>query len=284
MENKPLVSICSITFNHAPYIKECLEGFLMQQCDFNFEILIHDDASTDATADIIREFQGKYPQLIKPILQKENQWSQGIRNIQSKFNFSRAKGKYIALCEGDDYWTDPLKLQKQVDFLEQNPDYQMCFSSCELVKEKNVTSTFKPINNSREYSDLEILTDWIVPTASILYKNNLGLESEITKSPKVFFGDIFIFLINANKGKVFGFKDKMTAYRLHNDSMTNAKKSINYYERLLNHLIYLGEIYEGKYYPHVQKHIKEQAYKNFRYYLTKFNPKALKYFFTYLKN
>lgn len=123
-----VVSICCITFNHASFIRECLEGFFMQKCDFEYEILIHDDASTDGTQEIIKEYQEKFPQIIKPIFQTENQYSKGNRSINSKFNFPRAKGKYIAICEGDDYWTDPLKLQKQVDFLEKYIDFGSCFT------------------------------------------------------------------------------------------------------------------------------------------------------------
>lgn len=122
---KPLVSISCITYNHAPYIRECLEGFLMQKTNFPFEILIHDDASTDGTADIIREYQAKHPDLIKPILREKNLYSQGVR-MMNRFNYERARGKYIALCEGDDYWTDPHKLQIQFNFMESHPDYSMC--------------------------------------------------------------------------------------------------------------------------------------------------------------
>ncbi len=118
--NKPLVSICCITFNQKAYIKDCIDGFLMQKTNFNFEILIHDDASTDGTQEIISEYELKYPNLIKAILQLENQYSKGIKPLV-KYIFPIAQGKYIALCEGDDYWTDPFKLQKQVDFLETNP-------------------------------------------------------------------------------------------------------------------------------------------------------------------
>src|SRR5690606_11316563 len=129
--NLPLVSISCITYNHAPYIRECLDGFMMQKCDFDFEVLIHDDASTDGTQEIIKEYQEKYPEIIKPIFQTENQYSKGIRGMNIQFNFPRAQGKYIALCEGDDYWTDPLKLQKQLDFLEANPEYVL---SCHNYK------------------------------------------------------------------------------------------------------------------------------------------------------
>jgi glycosyltransferase involved in cell wall biosynthesis len=121
--NNPLVSICCITYNHKQYIQKCIEGFLMQKTTFQFEVLIHDDASKDGTSEIIRQFELLYPNIVKPILQTENQYSKGVRNITSRYNFSRSKGKYIAMCEGDDYWTDPYKLQKQVDFLEKNNEF-----------------------------------------------------------------------------------------------------------------------------------------------------------------
>lgn len=123
-KKNPHLSICCITYNHAAYIRQCLEGFVMQQTSFSFEVLIHDDASTDGTEEIVKEFERKYPHIIKPLYEKENQWVKGRRGSKV-FNFPRAVGKYIAMCEGDDYWTDPLKLQKQVDFLEKNEEYGM---------------------------------------------------------------------------------------------------------------------------------------------------------------
>jgi glycosyltransferase involved in cell wall biosynthesis len=102
-----------------------MDGVLMQKTSFPIEYIVHDDASTDGTADIIREYEARYPDVIKAFYQTENQFSKG-EPIFSKFMFPHARGKYIALCDGDDYWTDPLKLQKQVDFLEANPDYAIC--------------------------------------------------------------------------------------------------------------------------------------------------------------
>lgn len=119
---QPLVSILCDTYNHEGFIKETLEGFSNQKTTFPFEIIIHDDASTDKTASIVKEFADQYPLIIKCILQKENQYSQKI-NFWSDITFPMARGKYIALCEGDDYWIDELKLQKQVDFLESNNEY-----------------------------------------------------------------------------------------------------------------------------------------------------------------
>lgn len=134
MDNqRPLVSICCLTFNHAPFIAECLDGFLMQQTSFPVEILIHDDASTDGTAEIVKSYAEKHPGLIFPLFEQENMYSQGFASKMDLFNYRRAKGKYIAYCEGDDYWTDPLKLQKQVDFLEAHPEYSCCFTRYKRV-------------------------------------------------------------------------------------------------------------------------------------------------------
>lgn len=126
-QEQPLVSILCDAFNHEKFIRETLEGFLNQETNFPFEIIIHDDASTDKTALIIKEFLDQYPLIIKPIFQKENQYSKKI-NFWSDVTFPMAKGKYIALCEGDDYWVDMSKLQKQVDFLENNDDYAITWT------------------------------------------------------------------------------------------------------------------------------------------------------------
>ena len=135
--NTPLVSICCITYNHAQFIRKCLDGFLMQQTNFPIEILIHDDCSTDGTIEIIQEYTAKYPDLIFPLYEEENQYQHGKAAEIDFYNYRRARGKYIAYCEGDDYWTDPLKLQKQVDFMEVNPEYSVCFHNFQIYDLRN---------------------------------------------------------------------------------------------------------------------------------------------------
>lgn len=115
------VSIWCVVYNHEKYLREALEGFIMQKTNFNYEVIIHDDASTDGSVDIIQEYERKYPDIIKPIYQKENIYSKYI-SVEDKFLVPRTSGKYIAICDGDDFWTDSDKLQKQYDFLEANPD------------------------------------------------------------------------------------------------------------------------------------------------------------------
>ena len=127
------VSICCVTYNHEKYIEQALKSFLEQKVDFKYEILIHDDASTDKTADIIRKYEKLFPDIIKPIYQSVNQYSIGITNITQRYNFPRAKGKYIAICEGDDYWTDKHKLQRQVSILESHPNISICIHAARAL-------------------------------------------------------------------------------------------------------------------------------------------------------
>ena len=137
--NNPIVSICCLTYNHAQFIRKALDGFLMQEPPTGvpaeepwYEILIHDDCSTDGTTEIIKEYKTKYPDRIFPLYETENQYSKVGVGGMDLFNYRRARGKYIAYCEGDDYWTDPQKLQKQVDFMETHPDYSICFHACQV--------------------------------------------------------------------------------------------------------------------------------------------------------
>lgn len=130
--SKIMASISCLTFNHGAYIRQALDSFLMQKTNFEYEILVHDDASTDGTGEILREYGEKYPDKVKPLIQRSNQYSQGIDNISGAFNFPRVRGKYIFMCDGDDYWISPDKMQKQVDYLEAHPDCTLCIHSAEI--------------------------------------------------------------------------------------------------------------------------------------------------------
>jgi glycosyltransferase involved in cell wall biosynthesis len=169
IKKEPIVSISCITYNHAPYIRDAIEGFLMQKTNFPFEILIHDDASTDGTSDIIRKYEQKYSDLIFPVYQKENQYSKGI--LLCEFNLKRARGKYIALCEGDDYWTDPLKLQKQVDFMDANPDYVMCYHSYKVRKDDKISKKTFPRKEKDFDADKLVATPIDIATTTKFFIN-----------------------------------------------------------------------------------------------------------------
>lgn len=125
----PLVSILCDAFNHENFIEDALRGFLKQTTNFPFEIVVHEDASSDRTAAILKKYQEQYPEQIRVIFQTQNQFSKKGLNLWRDITFKEARGKYIALCEGDDYWIDPLKLQKQVDFLESHPDYVISWTN-----------------------------------------------------------------------------------------------------------------------------------------------------------
>ena len=125
MSKDCLVSVFCTAYNHEEYIRDALEGIVSQQTDFPFELLVNDDASTDGTAAIIREYAEKYPDIVRPFYQEKNLFSQGLDIYYAVF-FPNASGKYMASCEGDDYWTDPTKLQRQVDFMEAHPEYSAC--------------------------------------------------------------------------------------------------------------------------------------------------------------
>ncbi|MBQ1636007.1 MAG: glycosyltransferase family 2 protein, partial [Bacteroidales bacterium] len=129
-----MVTVICLAYNHGPYIRDALEGFVMQKTAFPFEVIVHDDASTDDTPRIIREYASRYPDIIRPVFQTENQYSKGVP-ISQTFLFPLVKGRYVALCEGDDYWTDPLKLSRQVEALEANPGVDIC--THKVLKTKN---------------------------------------------------------------------------------------------------------------------------------------------------
>lgn len=212
---KPLVSISCTTYNHAPFIRQCLDGFVIQKTLFPFEILIHDDASTDGTQDIIAEYEKKYPDIIKPIYQQDNQYSKGIP-IGVTFNFPRAHGKYIAMCEGDDYWTDPLKLQKQVDFLESHPDYVMCSHRFNKywhergILEEDSDKDFK----GADY-DLQNLIGgkWLTQTLTVMYRRSaLDLKRYYSYGMSL---DMIMFYELLRHGKGYCFPEVMGVYRYH---------------------------------------------------------------------
>lgn len=214
----PLVSISCITYNHENYIRDAIEGFLMQKTTFPVEILIHDDASTDKTADIIREYENKYPDIIKPIYQFDNKYSKGI-SVSETYNFPRARGKYIAMCEGDDYWTDPLKLQKQVDFLEANTDCSLCFHASKHIRNNNPenNSIHKPkklpADNKFEMKHTILGGGGFMATNSMLFYSKY-IQDRPMWMENTPVGDLPLMLLLAFKGKIGYIDDVMSVYRI----------------------------------------------------------------------
>lgn len=217
-DKEVVVSICCITYNHEPYIRQCLDGFMMQKTTFPFEVLIHDDASTDGTADIIREYEIKYPDIVKPIYQKENQYSKGIA-ISRTYNYPRAKGKYIALCEGDDYWIDPLKLQKQVDFLETHSEYGLIRTNVNrfVQKEHRVEESFFSTGSRLRMKDTfedYIYYGWFAAPCTWLFRRDFCLEFSNFNEKGCFKGDIALLLTIARRSKIKYLPDITAIYRV----------------------------------------------------------------------
>lgn len=272
--NEIMVSVVCDVFNHEDYLRECLDGIVMQQTNFAFEILIHDDASTDKSVEIIQEYVDKYPHLFKPIYQKENKFSKGI-SIWKDIQFPRAQGKYIAICEGDDYWTDPYKLQKQVDFLEANPEYSMCFHGAEIKNETDtkVITTCQDVED-KEYFTNDIFPGWVVPTASVVYRRStINSFHTLKQTHWMKYGDIVLFLKCTHTGRVWGMKEKMSVYRMTTNGAVvsqcldpkSEEKVCNHYRFLMMNFPQLDKKwpseYIAQYYYTKFRNIKKMGFK-----------------------
>jgi len=222
-----ILSVCLITYNHNNFIRQTIESLLMQKTSFPFMIVIGEDYSTDDTADIVMEYVNKYPRIIKAICNSQNIGAMAnlIKTLQE------CEGKYIAYCEGDDYWTDPYKLQKQVDFLEANPECSLC---CHMVGrincENGVEEMSDLINENRYLTNEEIILahGMKTPTLSYLFRNQhiKNLPIWVQKAP---IGDIPLVYYLMMNGKVFCFKDKMGIYRINSPnswSVSQRKSSL----------------------------------------------------------
>ena len=215
-DRNPKVSILSLVYNQEAYLAQMLDSLLMQDTNFSFEILIHDDASTDGSSKIIEKYSNKYPGIIKPIYQKENQYTKGVR-ITPEYQLPRVRGEYIAICEGDDYWTDPLKLQKQVDFLEANKDYALCFHKV-LIKYEDGTvddQIYPDVANKNWYTRAQLLKINYIQTNSVMYRRQSYAEVSKHVTP----GDWYLHLYHAQFGKIKLIDEVMSVYRKHKGGM-----------------------------------------------------------------
>lgn len=257
--NSPLVSICCITYNHSLFIHECIDGFMMQETDFDYEIIIHDDASTDGTREVLLEYKNKYPEKFKLVLQDENQWAKGVRGIFSRFTFPLAKGKYIALCEGDDYWTDPLKLQKQVDFLEESEEYVLTYHNANIIDEtgKVINQSKLPDIRKKDFSGLELRETKFILTLTMVFRN--CIENYPSNFLNVYNGDIALvsLLGNFGKGKYMD-EIKPASYREHDGGVWSKEDVINRKLKSLNTPLELLKFYKKKKDSHLEAYFHQK--------------------------
>lgn len=206
---------CS-TYKHESYIEDALKGFVMQKTNFPFCAIVIDDGSPDRTPAIIKQYAASYPDIIKPILLGENHMQHGMSR-NPYFEEWHKRTKYIAMCEGDDYWTDPHKLQKQVDFLEEHQNYSFTFHKAVVLQKGEIDSSLYAHLENRDYSAAEIYDVWSVPTASVVYRRTMCG----TKRPKhVVFGDILLFLNLLDNGLAYCMDFTGSVYRRHSGGIS----------------------------------------------------------------
>lgn len=283
--NEIMVSVICTAYNHEKYIRKCLEGFVQQRTDFRYEVLVHDDASTDATAAIIREYEMAYPDIIKPIYQKENQYSKGI-SITRDIIFPRCRGRYIAICEGDDYWTDPFKLQRQTDALTNHPDCSMCVCKVKRVSEDESQvlgycpsfSLKEGVLNSDTFLNI-IFREYAFHTSSYMFQATIYKEYA-EKTPEFVrvcpVGDEAYMLYFGFRGNVYYCGDTMSCNRRGSVGGWNERTWKNR-ERRRRYYYGMAETYEkydlftdGKYHDlcsqrvYLEKYFAAENYRDFR--------------------
>lgn len=213
MDTDIMVTVLCTVYNHEKYIRKCLDSLVNQKTSFPYEIIVHDDASTDASAEIIRHYAEQYDCIV-PVFQAENQYSRGGR--PGNIIFPMARGKYVAICEGDDFWTCREKLQRQVSFMESHPEYSLCVHAAYYANEDgslNHEKFFRPYVVDRTIETEEILAGWKFATNSMLYRKAAREDLEIPFRKECANGDFATATYLATKGKVFYFADIMSAYR-----------------------------------------------------------------------
>lgn len=286
MNNDIVVSICCSVYNHEKYLRQCIDGFINQKTEFRFEVLIHDDASTDESAKIIREYEKKYPKIIKPIFQTENQYSKGIKNSWA-YQYPRAKGKYIALCEGDDFWTDPYKLQKQVEILESDNSISLCLHAVRCILENgNYMERTKPniIGENQKYTSNDfihyLISKHIMPfqTSSFVFRTSI-VRQIISSIPNFIsecnVGDVPLLLFLGYSGSVYYIAEEMSCYRTNaldnwnSRVMTNNDLVLSHEENIIETLnlynIFTNNVFSNEINNTITKYEFDILYKRHNY-------------------
>jgi len=248
-----LVSILCATYNHRDFIESALNGFLGQVTSFPFEIIVRDDASTDGTAEVLQEYAKRYPHIIRTVFEKENQYSKGIKH--QSVTYPLAKGEFIALCDGDDYWLDPMKLQKQYDFLTGYPEYVICYQPALVVNMNKLASRnyFFSNRNSCNDSAIDLQKGLPIFNSSAFFRNNLA------KLPVAFYklnyGDLFLFAFLGQFGQGRQMNNiKPVIYRIHAGGIWSGAGSTNQRINLAMSYLSLSQYFLGQHNPQLAAH------------------------------
>ncbi|MBC7694101.1 MAG: glycosyltransferase [Burkholderiales bacterium] len=259
----PLLSVCIITYNHINYIRQAIDSVLMQKVDFSWNLIIADDCSKDGTRDILLEYKQKYPELITLILQENNIGA--ARNWITLL--SEPISKYIAYFEGDDYWTDPLKLQKQFNFLEANNSFSSCFHNTMVLKENNETIIYRDYDRDRYTIEDTLGNISLFHTSSFVFRREaLAFPSWIGE---VRSGDMLLFTIIARLGDIKYLPETMSVYRKHGSGISSVRvdEGISMNENHILRLTYTNEFLDHKYSKVIKQTVKK--YKKELFYYTK---------------
>lgn len=251
----PLVTIRCLAFNQRNYIRKALDSFLMQITSFPFEILVHDDCSTDGTDEIIKEYERRYPSIIRAIYESENQYSRHDGSLLKAVDPS-IRGVYLAICEGDDYWIDPKKLQTQIDYMEMHKDYSMVFCSAVYVNDNRYVYSDKKTTYDRDYSTDDIIRGGGEFCASpSLCIRKTAYDNPYAFQKHAYVGDYPLQIAMSLKGKVHYHHKNMVAYRepegnngsITSQSFANSNKLISQITNEISWLSELDELTGGKY-------------------------------------
>ena len=263
------VSILCAVYNHEKYLRKCLDSFINQKTNFKYEAIIHDDCSTDNSKKIIEEYHEKYPDIIVPVYEEENQYSKGKR-INIDILIPKIRGKYFALCEGDDYWINDNKLQKQYDFLENNPDYSFCVHNALIVnKEGKTINKIDTVNKSRNVS----CDEFIIGGGEFVATNSIFARSYLTKNLPPYFNDFSIDYLwqiyLSSQEKTYCFDEYMSSYRIgvENSWTQRIKNDIDKSIKIINKINYkLDEFNKYTNYKYAKSVKKRILMNEIKYY------------------
>ncbi len=275
-----------ITYAHEEYIREAINGVLMQSCNFDVELIIANDSSTDDTEIIVNDYIKTNSTRVNIVYYRHK------KNIGMMPNFifalAKAKGKYVALCEGDDFWTDPFKLQKQIDFLEFNKSFSACFTDVSLLYGDEYISKALKDKHKKNSDAISVFYDLWIPTLTLVFRNEMLVKPLPKEFYKVKNGDLFLFYLLAQKGNI-GYIDIVTGvYRQHSNGVWSGSNKLQQLDKSLISLNLISAYFSNNNIirPILKKRLLETYWSKCKllYTLKKYNHFAVSLFMLFFKN